>query len=213
MSNKQKSPQADKHAGDESSQSGSRRRGDILESAILQAAWDELAATGYSRLTMEAIAARAKTNKTAVYRRWPSKAKIVVATLIKHMPKMVVTAPDTGNLREDVLTLLRGIAQTMQMIGAETIHGLMVEYIGENLTSALPHLMEYREEDKLTSAIVQILQQAELRGEVEVSRVKNSVLALPNCLLAYEVLTTHKPISEETILGIVDDIFLPLVRK
>lgn len=38
----------------------SRRRGEVLENDILQAVWDELAEVGYTRLTMEGVAARAK---------------------------------------------------------------------------------------------------------------------------------------------------------
>jgi len=79
---------------------GSRRRGDVLENAILSAAWEELQETGYSKLTMEAVAVRAKTNKTAVYRRWPNKGKLIIASIIKYMPKPSLEAPDTGSLRD-----------------------------------------------------------------------------------------------------------------
>jgi AcrR family transcriptional regulator len=48
---------------------GNRRRGEILEDAIIKAAWDELSDIGYNSLTMETIAARAKTNKVVLYRR------------------------------------------------------------------------------------------------------------------------------------------------
>jgi AcrR family transcriptional regulator len=51
-----------------------RRRGAELEQAILRAALDELAETGYSGLAMDRVARRAGTNKNAIYRRWPSRA-------------------------------------------------------------------------------------------------------------------------------------------
>lgn len=50
-----------------------RRRGLDLEIAIPQAAWDELQNIGYSFLTMEGVVARAKTSKSAVYRRWSNR--------------------------------------------------------------------------------------------------------------------------------------------
>jgi len=197
--------------GEEEQLTGARRRGDILENAILQAAWDELGEVGYARLTMEGIAVRAKTNKTAVYRRWPNKAKIVVAAIIKYVPKSVNLAPDTGDLRKDVLLLLEGIVKPMQTIGAETIHGLMVEYHGNELISALPQKMKPKSEDKLITAMITILKNAEQRGEVSLATIKTQVITLPADLLRYELLTTHEPISDETLTGIVDDIFLPLV--
>ena len=47
-----------------------RRRGKELEDALYDATLAELAAVGYGGLTMEGIAARARTGKAALYRRW-----------------------------------------------------------------------------------------------------------------------------------------------
>jgi AcrR family transcriptional regulator len=58
------------------------RRGRQLDpardAAILAAAFDGLAELGYDRLSMDEIAARAHAGKGALYRRWPSKARLVV---------------------------------------------------------------------------------------------------------------------------------------
>lgn len=188
-----------------------RRRGDVLEQAILKAAWDELQEAGYSRLTMEKIAARAKTNKMAVYRRWPNKPAIVVAAIFKIMPKPDFTIPDTGDLRSDVFGLLQKLSKPLQFVGAETIHGLMVEYLGTNMIDSLPKMLE--EEDKLTVMMRTILKQAEKRGEVDLEKISDQVIALPADLVRYKVLTTHAPIDDQTLESIVDEIFLPLVRK
>ncbi|MZQ82732.1 TetR family transcriptional regulator [Paenibacillus sp. 5J-6] len=196
---------------EEQQTAGSRRRGDILENAILSAAWEELQETGYSRLTMEGVAARAKTNKTAVYRRWPNKAKLIVAALMKHTPKPSLDAPDTGNLREDVLTLLERIIKPLQMIGAETIHGLLVEFHGDELHSKLT--LPPRSEDPLAIAMTNILRQAEQRGELKLDELKERVITLPVDLVRFELLTTHVPLTDEAVIEIVDVIFLPLVRK
>ncbi|MWV46252.1 TetR family transcriptional regulator [Paenibacillus sp. HJL G12] len=189
----------------------SRRRGDVLENAILSAAWEELRETGYSRLTMEAVAARAKTNKNAVYRRWPSKAKLVVASLMKHTPKPSLEAPDTGNLREDVLTLLERIIKPIQMIGAETIHGLMGEFHGDEIHSKMT--LPPRSEDILAIAMKSILLNAERRGEVKLEELPDRVITLPVDLIRFELLTTHTPLTDEAVVEIVDAIFLPLVQK
>ena len=44
----------------------------------MRAALEGLAEVGYDRLSMDAIAARAHAGKGALYRRWPSKAALVV---------------------------------------------------------------------------------------------------------------------------------------
>jgi len=205
------SPHDRKKNNEEQQAGGSRRRGDVLENAILTAAWEELGETGYARLTMEAVAVRAKTNKTAVYRRWPNKAKLVIATMIKHLPKPSLDAPDTGSLREDVLTLMERIIKPMQLIGAETIHGLMVDFHGDEIRAKLT--LSPRAEDPLAIAMTNILRNAEQRGEVELGELPERVITLPIDLVRFEVLTTHTPLTDEAVVEIVDTIFLPLVRK
>jgi AcrR family transcriptional regulator len=196
----------------EDQQRGGRRRGEVLEQAILQAAWEELGEAGYARLTMERIAVRAQTNKTALYRRWPNKAKIVAAAIKQHMPKPDLTIPDSGDLRTDLLMFFQGIFKPFHSIGAETIHGLMVEHLGNDLIAKLPQIMHPETGSKLKPMMRTILENAEKRGEVRLDRIVDRVIMLPADLFRYELLTTHEPISDETVTGIIDDIFLPLVR-
>lgn len=188
-----------------------RRRGEVLENAILQAAWDELREAGYNRLSMEGVASRAGTNKNAVYRRWPNKAALVIATYFKHLPKPSFEIPDTGSLREDLLSLLRRLSTPMRMIGAETIHGLMSDQHGKDMISSMPEALKTRSEDKLIVAIKEILNRAEQRGEVDPKRLKARVYTLPIDLIGFELLSTHEPITDQAIEEIIDDIFLPIV--
>ncbi|MBV7275596.1 TetR/AcrR family transcriptional regulator [Clostridium sp. PL3] len=199
-----------KSEDDESKNTGIRRRGKILEDAILKAALDELTDVGYSHLTMEGVAARAKTNKAVIYRRWPNKAKLIISSLQKHIPKPITDAPNTGNLRDDVIILLRGILKPLETIGNETIHGLMVD-LSSHLVSSMPEMANLSE-DKLSKAMMTILKNSELRGEVNLEKISPRIVSLPLNLIRYEILTTHEPISDKTINEIVDDVFIPLVR-
>src|SRR6201993_4982735 len=65
-----------------------RRRGKELEDALYDATLAELAAVGYGGLTMEGIAARARTGKAALYRRWSSKHDLVRAALLYALPPL-----------------------------------------------------------------------------------------------------------------------------
>ena len=49
--------------------------------AITEAAFAELAETGYARTSMDAVARRAGVGKAALYRRWSSKAELVMDAL------------------------------------------------------------------------------------------------------------------------------------
>lgn len=201
-----------KSCSDENKNTVTRRRGKILEAAILQAAWDELNNLGYSHLTMEGVAARAKTNKAVLYRRWPNKPTLVISTIQKHIPKPITDAPNTGNLRNDVIILLEEISKPLQAISAETIHGLMVDS-SSHIISSIPQIVSKNNKDTLSKFMMTILKNAELRGEVNLEKVSPRIISLPMDLLRYEILTTHEPISDKTVSEIVDDIFIPLIHS
>jgi AcrR family transcriptional regulator len=76
------------------------------EQEILDAALEVLAEVGYDRLTMDAVAHRAKASKATLYRRWNSKATLVVDALARM--KITPEAPDTGDLRSDLVATFCG---------------------------------------------------------------------------------------------------------
>src|SRR3954447_16500302 len=76
------------------------------EQQILDAALEVLAEVGYDRLTMDAVAQRAKASKATLYRRWNSKATLVVESLAR--TKTIPVVPDTGDLRSDLLAAFCG---------------------------------------------------------------------------------------------------------
>lgn len=188
-----------------------RRRGDELVDAILKAAWDELSEMGYTSLTIEGVAARAKTNKAVIYRRWENKSRLVIETLKKYIPRSEKVTPNTGNLRDDVFLLLKRIAVPLQMIGGETIHGLMVEYFSKHIINSFPQIMSGIE-GRFENYMRDILKNAELRGEVDLEKITSRIISLPLDLVRYEILTTHKPITDNVLNEIVDDIFMPLIK-
>ncbi len=80
------------------------------DAAIVQAALSGLADLGYDRLTMDEIAARAHAGKGAVYRRWPSKAALVVDAIMAWREAFAPLAvPDTGSLEGDIDALVAAI--------------------------------------------------------------------------------------------------------
>ncbi len=187
----------------------SRRRGATLEGAILQAAWDELAAVGYANLTMEGVAARARTSKAVVYRRWPGRPALVLAAMRRHAPLLSGEVPDTGELRGDVLALLRRVWRRLGEVSQETIYGLLADYFRDaELFSYLQTQVLQVGADVMTT----ILQRAAARGEVRLDKVTRRMATLPVDLARHELLVTRAPVPENVLIEIVDNIFLPLVR-
>lgn len=191
---------------------GTRRRGEILEEAIMKATLDELDQTGYAHLTMEKVADRAGTNKAVLYRRWANKYELVIAALHKRLPKITDEIPNTGNLRDDVYAYLQERFEPFKTIGAQTIRGLMMEpLIWRHIAAAMPQFAQRRSENKLTAAMMAIMKNAEKRGEIHLEKLSPRIISLPVDLLQYD-LVTKQEVSDKTITEIVDDIFMPLVK-
>jgi AcrR family transcriptional regulator len=76
------------------------------EREVLDAALVVLAEVGYDRLTMDSVAQRARASKATLYRRWSTKATLVIDALLAH--KQAPTATDTGTLRGDLLAAYCG---------------------------------------------------------------------------------------------------------
>jgi AcrR family transcriptional regulator len=178
-----------------------RRHGAELENALLQAAWDEVAAVGYASLTMEGVAARAGTGKAVLYRRWPKRAELVLAAMRHHLGSITDEIPDTGDLREDVLIVLRQIKDRAEQIGPDIFHGLRME------SQDLPP-----EAFAITPGVMTtLLTRAAERGDVRQEKVTPLVVSLPGILIRHELLLSGVAVSEAYLTGIVDEVFLPLV--
>ncbi|GHF16992.1 TetR family transcriptional regulator [Streptomyces morookaense] len=95
--------------------------------AIRTAVFEELAAVGYGRLSIERVARRAGVGKAAVYRRWPSKLPIVL-DVVSALAVQGLPTPDTGALRTDVRALLELTSRVMRHpMVAQIIPDLMAE--------------------------------------------------------------------------------------
>jgi AcrR family transcriptional regulator len=77
------------------------------EQEILDATLDVLGDVGYDRLTMDAVATRAKASKATLYRRWNGKVSLVIDALLS--VKSTPQPPDTGSLRGDLIESFCGL--------------------------------------------------------------------------------------------------------
>ena len=178
-----------------------RRRGAALEADILDAVWEELAEVGYARLTMEGVAARARTGKQVLYRRWANRAELVKAALPHRTGFIVDQVPDTGELREDVLTLLRLMVVRQRQLGPDVIRGLLAE----------AHDLDPKVFGIMHDILLTVLQRAVERGEIPTADLPRRVVTVPAELLRYEMLLSLDPVADATLVGIVDDVYLPLL--
>ena len=106
-----------------------RRRGQQLESALLDAARDELVEVGHANLTMESAAARAYTGIAVLYRRWANKDELVLAAIAHYGHAHPIETPSTGTLRSDLLAVLtafsNGRATFLAVLATAGFSGLL----------------------------------------------------------------------------------------
>jgi AcrR family transcriptional regulator len=186
-----------------------RRRGAALEQAILRAAANELAESGYAGLTMDRVAKRAGTNKNAIYRRWPNRAALGVAAY-RQLVEVELRLPDTGELRGDVLALLRGINRDLSSPKGDILRGLLSS-IGDE-----PELLAQLHEQFTgggTGMWLMILGRAVARGEALPEALHPRVATVAIVLLRNEYVTRGiATVPDNVIVEIVDEVYLPLVR-
>jgi AcrR family transcriptional regulator len=178
-----------------------RRRGAALEDAILAAAWDELAEVGYAHLTMEGVAARARTGKAVLYRRWPNRARLMIAAMRQRVTPLSADIPSTGELRGDLLALLRRAAGRYGQFEPDLLHGLLAE-----LPNVQTEIVETNPDTVMT-----ILRHAADRGEIDLAGVTPRIARLPLDLLRHEIVVTHAMVPDAVLTEIVDDVVLPLL--
>ncbi|CAM3524785.1 TetR/AcrR family transcriptional regulator [Stackebrandtia soli] len=186
-----------------------RRRGVVLEEAILSAAVDEITESGYAGLTMDKVATRAGTNKNAIYRRWPNRLALGIAAY----RRLATTAqpPDTGELRADVLELLRRANRHWSSPLGALLHELISAAGGASeLLAQLPD----QSSEAAAAPWLTILGRAIARGEAAPEALHPRVATVAIVLLRNEFVVRGVPTAPDDVLvDIVDEVYLPLIRR
>ena len=189
-----------------------RRRDPGRDTAILDAAIEVLAESGYDGMTMDMVAARAKAGKATVYRRWSSKAELIVeaVTHLKRSQVDLERLPDTGTLRGDLLALFK--PQSVE----EAEHKMRVM---AGLASVL--LQNPQLADAGDAAIVQpwalvnrlLMIRALERGEISANADIDAACQVLPSMAAYRALIQRKPFDLTFLTTMIDGILLPALKK
>lgn len=159
---------------------------------------------GYERLTVDAVATRARASKATVYRRWPSKAELVLAAFIEAVRRVPVT-PDTGTLRGDFLQLGEVICERAPMLAA-TIRAVLFEVSrSPALNGAMLNQLLYPRE----ALIRDILQRAVDRGEIKNAAIDSDLWDLLPGYLLFRFIINSRPLTQHTVETLVDNVIIP----
>jgi AcrR family transcriptional regulator len=182
-----------------------RRRDDVLMAAIQAATLLELSDHGYAGVSFEGVARRAQTSKPVLYRRYRSRAEMVLDAISQTGADQVV-APRTGSLKMDVISVLEQIEQQVSRFTAEVYRGVIGESDDNLLDDALDAVGVINSQVMRT-----ILDAARARGELGPNPLPERVVLLPITLLRHELLFGH-PFDPAAIADIVDQVYVPLAQ-
>jgi AcrR family transcriptional regulator len=178
--------------GDKSPSLLGRPRSQAVDAAILEAAVTLLDERGYGAMTVDDIAARAGVGKQTIYRRWPSKAAVVLEALTTRTAAEVA-APDTGSVQEDVQSLLRNAFAVLRSGRQKVVLSLMAEaQLSEEFAVAFREQFIARRRKALTDLIQRGIERGQLEADVDVEFLADMIYGP----MWYRLLNRHAPLDD-----------------
>lgn len=180
------------------------------EDEILDAAIALLLEVGYDRLTMDAVAKRARASKATLYRRWQAKPALVIDALIREKgADHEHVLPDTGSLRGDLLGAFCGPEGMTEGEGTAVLGAVVTA-----MTADPEFACEFR--DKVLGPKIALSQEiftrAQARGEIPDDLDLEVIGPAMAGILLHRVFVLGLPVDEDMVVRVVDHVILPAVR-
>lgn len=185
-----------------------RRRDHSRDPEILDAALDVLAEVGYEGMTVDMVATRAKAGKATLYRRWPSKAELVIDAVacMKQGEFTPDKLPDTGTLRGDLVAMIKPHSISDGERKLRVMAGVV------SMLSRDPELAETvnRAITEPRAAVNRLLMQRAIdRGEIRADSDIENIAHIGPSMAAYRVLVQRRPVDREFLIAMIDGVVLP----
>jgi AcrR family transcriptional regulator len=174
------------------------------ETELLTVTLQLLQEHGYDGLTVDAVAAAARASKATVYRRWPSKAELVLAAFIEGV-RQATAPPNTGTLRGDLLRLGEQVCAQAQQ-HASTMRAVLSEM---SRNPALSDALQREFVDDRKALMRLVLEQAIDRGEIDAGAVSDEVWDVLPGYLVFRFIIPGRPPTRRTVRALVDEVVMP----
>lgn len=189
---------------------GGRKRDHARDAVILEATLDVLAEAGYEGTTIDAVAERAQAARATIYRRWPTKADLVLDAIRRLGPDVMDLSqlPDTGSLRGDCLAITRPETSDEARRRVRVVSGLQAAASRDPRVAAALNgagMAPWIEVNRI------LIQRAVERGEyapVDVDVLAQVLPLMCTCRVGVQQL----PITREYAVALIDGVLLPAMR-
>jgi len=154
-----------------------RPRDPACDEAILRATREAFAENGYAGVSVEGIAARAGVGKATIYRRYSSKAHLVVEA-IRDGAAVEDFLPDTGDLRADLITMMQPLASALRGENAKLLTTFAMERVRHpELAEEFNRSIIGRKREHLRELVVAAAARGELRSDADVDLIAEALPA------------------------------------
>jgi AcrR family transcriptional regulator len=190
-----------------------RKRGVELEGAIRDAVVAELIECGYGAMSIESVAARARTGKASIYRRWSTKQDLVLDSFSCLMagPLLVLLEQqldDTISTRDALVHVASQIASLISGPGAEAMRSIIGESLRDEEFSATfeSHFFKPRKD-----ALLNLLRRGVIRGEVRADAVNDFVPEMLAGVMMHRLLLRRRSLSPQDAEELIDRLVIPAI--
>lgn len=190
-----------------------RKRGAALEDAILDAAWDELSQVGYTAFSVEGVAARARTGKASIYRRWPTRTQLLFDAVNSRLPTpaqcgIPVELPDNVTTADALRNVACAITQVLNSPAGDVMRAVKCEAASD---PELARAIDDQFQAPRRAAMLALLRRGVERGEVRPGADTAMVADVLPAVLTHRIILQREPITAEAISEIIEQILLPLI--
>lgn len=178
------------------------------EEEILEATVTVLAELGYDRLTMDAVASAAKASKATLYRRWTTKAELVVDAVSRAkgcQPKAV----DTGTLRGDLIAMSCGDGGFTDEVPMSVMAALVTAlHRDADLQKAFERIFLAPRIALVNEIYARAVARGEIAADVDVELL---AMTLP-ALMVHQSFVFNRQPDDAMIQRVIDNLILPAAR-
>jgi len=163
---------------------------------------------GYERLTLDEVASAGRASKATMYRRWPTKAELVLAAFIEGVSQDAVP-PDTGTLREDLIAIGDTVCAQAKEHSA-TLRAVLGE------VSRNPELNDAMQEqlfDQRRAMMKRVVKRAVDRGEIGTDAANSELWDLLPGYLIYRTVIQNRLPTRRTVRTLVDNVIMPSLTR
>jgi AcrR family transcriptional regulator len=176
--------------------------------AICEAVFELLGEVGYDQMSMDAVAARARSSKATIYRAWPCKPDLVIDAIVQRFGG-APEAPDTGTLRGDLVALMSGACQLADSRDGAVMAGLMSAAARNSELSQTLQRCLYEMKHVVHQTIIE---RAIARGELVDGTDPALLHEVLHAMVFSRQFWAGGPIDDVFVVHVVDDVLLPVLK-